>query len=295
VLRALQGVGASAITPLTIVLLSDLVDGEQESSAQGLKVVIDRISTALLPILAGALAMVAWGLPYFLFFLAVPVAFLGLFWLPETRRVEHTSLGAYLGGFNGIGGRPRLQIAFSAGFLRFFLDYGYFTYLPIYLTLTRSTPPVVVGLLFGCFALGAMATASQAGRLVRGRDPAQLVFVGFLLAGVSVLLIPFLPSTALVGISLFVYGLGNGLISPLQKSLLTRNSPPKVLAGVISLDRLTQQVAKSIAPGVMGTLLLVADISAVFWALGAASLASVGLAATLLTATGALRQPQPAK
>jgi hypothetical protein len=45
----------------------------------------------------------------------------------------------------------------------------------------------------------------------------------------------------------------------------------------------------------MGALLLVADISAVFWALGAASLASVGLAATLLTATGALRQPPPAR
>lgn len=294
-LRALQGVGASAITPLTIVLLSDLVAGEQEGSAQGMKVVIDRVATALLPILAGALAMVSWNLPFFLFLLTVPVAWLGLAWLPETRRAEHASFRGYLGSFKGIGYRPRLQIAFCAGFLRFFLDYGYFTYLPIYLTLTRGTPPVTVGLLFGCFALGAMATASQAGRLARGREPAQLVFLGFVLGGASVLLIPFLPSTSLVGLSLFVYGLGNGLISPLQKSLLTRNSPPEVLAGVISLDRLVQQVAKSLAPGVMGALLIVADVSAVFWTLGAASLVSVGLAAMLLTASGALRQPQPAR
>jgi ACDE family multidrug resistance protein len=282
--RVLQGVGASALTPLTIVLLSDLLQGEHETSAQGVKVVLDRVSLSVIPLLAGVLAMVTWQLPYFLFLLALPVAFLGLAWLPETRTTEHASLRAYLGSFRGIGRRPRLLLAFSAGFLRFFLDYGYFTYLPIYLALARGTSPAEVGLLFGAFAAGAMVTASQVGRLARGRDPADLVFVGFVLAGFSVLIIPLLPATLLVGASLFVYGLGNGLISPLQKSLLTRNAPPETRAGVVSLDRLIQQVAKSLAPGAMGALLVVADVSAVFWVLGALSLVSVALAALLLRA-----------
>jgi hypothetical protein len=68
-------------------------------------------------------------------------------------------------------------------------------------------------------------------------------------------------------------------------SLLTRNAPPETRAGVVSLDRLVQQVAKSLAPGLMGALLVVADVSAVFWALGALSLVSVALAALLLHAT----------
>ncbi len=290
-LRALQGVGASAIMPLTIVLLSDLLQGEHETSAQGLKVVLDRVSLSVIPLLAGILAMLTWQLPFFLFALALPVAVLGLAWLPETRTAEHASLRAYLGSFRGIGRRPRLWLAFSAGFLRFFLDYGYFTYLPIYLALARGASPAETGLLFGAFAVGAMVTASQVGRLARGRDPADLVFVGFVLAGVSVLAIPVLPVLPLVAASLFVYGLGNGLISPLQKSLLTRNAPSETRAGVVSLDRLIQQVAKSLAPGAMGALLVVADVSAVFWVLGALSLASVALAAGLL---GAIR-PAPAR
>ena len=65
-------------------------------------------------------------------------------------------------------------------------------------------------------------------------------------------------------------------------SLLTQNAPADVRAGVVSLDRVVQQVAKSLAPGVMGALLLVADVTAVFWVLGGLSLASIVLAALLL-------------
>jgi predicted MFS family arabinose efflux permease len=285
-LRVLQGVGATAILPLTIVLLSDLVSGHQESGAQGMKVFLDRIGIFVIPLLAGVLAVVSWRLPFLLFALAVPVAFLGLAWLPETRPREPTSLRTYLGGFGSIGRRPRLIIAFSAGFLRFFLDYGYFTYLPVYLALARGDSPATVGLLFGFFAAGAMVTATLVGRLARGHEVTHLVFVGFALAGVSVLVIPLLPSTLLVGLSLFVYGLGNGLISPLQKSLLTQNAPADVRAGVVSLDRVVQQVAKSLAPGVMGALLLVADVTAVFWVLGGLSLVSIVLATLLLGAWG---------
>ena len=70
------------------------------------------------------------------------------------------------------GERPRLFVAFVAGSLRFFLDYGYFTYLPIYLALARGTSTVVIGALLAAFALGAIASASQAWRLTRARDPA---------------------------------------------------------------------------------------------------------------------------
>src|SRR5918911_155410 len=59
-LRTLQGVGASAVMPLTIVLLSDLLQGERETSAQGLKVVLDRVSLSVIPLLAGLLAMLTW-------------------------------------------------------------------------------------------------------------------------------------------------------------------------------------------------------------------------------------------
>jgi predicted MFS family arabinose efflux permease len=286
VLRALQGVGASAFLPLTIVLLGDLLEGEQETSAQGAKVVLDRVALTVVPALGGVLVAVSWNAPFSLFALAVPVALLGLIWLPDRHRPTHSGVRAYVGSFRGIGRRPRLLVAFGAGFVRFFLDYAYFTYLPIFLAVTLGTSAAVIGLLFACFAVGAMVTASQAGRLARHRDPVTLVFVGFVLAGVSVLAVPLLPNEVFQGLSMFVYGLGNGLISPLQKSLLTRNAPADLRAGVISLDRVFQQIAKTLAPTLMGVALLAVDVSTVFWLLGALSLGSVGLAAVLVANRG---------
>lgn len=281
-LRALQGVGASAITPLTITLLSDLLQGERETSAQGTKVVLDRIGLAIIPAIGGALALRSWRLAFGLYALAVPIAFAGLLWLAETRPAERGSLLGYFGALGEIGRRPRLLIAFSAGFLRFFLDYGYFTYLPIYLALAFHTSPATVGLLLACFAAGAMITASQAGRLARGRDPAHLLFAGFLVSGLALLAVPILHAEALAGVCLFVYGLGNGMISPYQKNVLTRDAPADIRAGVISLDRVFQQIAKTASPAVMGALLLVAQAGAIFWALGILSLVSVALAAAIL-------------
>ena len=69
----------------------------------------------------------------------------------------------------------------------------------------------------------------------------------------------------MLALASFVFGLGNGLISPLQKSLLTRRTPPSLRGGVVSVDRVIQQVAKSLAPSLMGLLLLLANLEAVFW------------------------------
>ena len=127
-----------------------------------------------------------------------------------------------------------------------------------------------------------MVTASQAGRMARERDPAHLLFAGFLVSGVALLAVPLLHTEGLAGVCLFVYGLGNGMISPYQKNVLTRDAPADIRAGVVSLDRVFQQIAKTISPAAMGVLLLVTQAGAIFWALGVLSLASVALAAAVL-------------
>jgi len=85
----------------------------------------------------------------------------------------------------------------------------------VYLALTQGTSPAEIGLLFAFMAAGAIVSASQAGRLMRGRDPARVLFVGFALAGGSLLVVPLGGSFAFAAGCIFVYGLGNGIISPL--------------------------------------------------------------------------------
>ena len=282
VFRAIQGIGFSAVIPLTIVLIGDLLDGDEEIAGQGLKVFLDRVGYMILPPLGGLLAAFAWHWPFTLYIITVPLGIMTFFWMPETKGKVTSGTRAYLGEMLKLTGHPRLLVAFSAGFLRFFLDYGFLTYFPLFLVRTHGISTATAGLLYVFFSVGAMITSSQAGRLAAGRDKAQVLFVAFLISGIALVAVPFMPGVWSVGISLFFYGIANGVISPMQKSLLTQNAPLEMRGGIVSFDRLIQQASKTISTSVVGLLLVTAELPTIFWMLGLLSLMSVALMALLL-------------
>jgi ACDE family multidrug resistance protein len=280
--RTLQGVGFSAVIPLTIVLIGDLLEGEKEIGGQGLKVFLDRIGYLVFPPLGGLLAAVAWFWPFVFYVLTIPVGLAALLWMPETKGKSNGGTLTYLGDIMRLTRHPRLVIAFSAGFLRFFLDYGFLTYFPLFLVRTHGISTATAGILYVFFSIGAMITASQAGRIAAGRDKAHILFVAFIISGAAVALVPAVPGLWLVGGALFFYGLANGVISPMQKSLLTQNAPAELRGGIVSFDRLIQQVSKTTSTSIVGLMLVSADLSTIFWFLGILSFLSVGLMAFLL-------------
>ncbi|MGZ8425778.1 MAG: MFS transporter, partial [Candidatus Binatia bacterium] len=85
VFRTLQGVGFSAVIPLTIVLIGDLLEGDKEVSGQGLKVFLDRIGYFIFPPLGGLLATIAWFWPFVFYLLAIPLGLVALLYRPETK------------------------------------------------------------------------------------------------------------------------------------------------------------------------------------------------------------------
>jgi MFS transporter, ACDE family, multidrug resistance protein len=280
--RTLQGIGFSAVIPLTIVLIGDLLEGDNEISGQGLKVFLDRIGYLVFPPLGGLLAMIAWYWPFVFYILTIPVGLAAWVWMPETRGKSRGRTGAYLSDILRLTRHPRLMIAFSAGFLRFFLDYGFLTYFPLFLVRTHGISTATAGLLYVFFSIGAMVTSSQAGRIAAGRDKANILFLAFVVSGAAVVAVPFIPGVWLVGGALFFYGLANGVISPMQKSLLTQNAPAELRGGIVSFDRLIQQVSKTTSTSIVGLLLVTTELPTIFWLLGILSFASVGLMACLL-------------
>ena len=282
IFRTIQGIGFSAVIPLTIVLIGDLLEGDEEIGGQGLKVFLDRVGYMILPPVGGLLAAVAWYWPFTLYIITVPLGFMTFFWMPETKEKVRGGTRAYLGDILKLTRHPRLVVAFSAGFLRFFLDYGFLTYFPLFLVRTHGISTATAGFLYVFFSIGAMITSSQAGRIAAGRDKAGVLFLAFIVSGVALVAVPFIPGGWMVGFALFFYGVANGVISPMQKSLLTQNAPLELRGGIVSFDRLIQQLSKTISTTVVGLLLVSAELSTIFWMLGVLSLASVALMALLL-------------
>jgi MFS transporter, ACDE family, multidrug resistance protein len=280
--RAIQGVAYSAVIPLTIVLIGDLLEGDNEIGGQGLKVFLDRVGYFVLPPIGGLLATIAWYWPFTCYFLTVPLGIVAFFWMPETKGQRMKGAKGYLGDVLRLTRHPRLLVAFSAGFMRFFLDYGFLTYFPLFLVRTQGISTATAGLLYTFFSVGAMITSCQAARLAAGRDKTHLLFVAFLISGIAVIAVPFIPGVWLTGAALFFYGLANGVISPMQKSLLTQNAPAEMRGGIVSFDRLIQQVSKTTSTSIVGLLLITAELRTIFWFLGILSVASVVLMAALL-------------
>lgn len=275
-LRVLQGIGFSAITGLTLILISELLPEEKEIHGQGWKVVIDRVAMVGAPIAGGFLAAISWRLAFAPFFLCVPLALAGYLWMPETSRPGGGTLKQYFAETFLAMRVPRLRTAFAASFLRFFLDYGLFTYFSLFLALRYGATAATAGWLVGLSSVGSIITAISIGRIHRWMPPERFLVLAFTGSALGILLLPMQPPLWAVGIAVFVFGMAGGLISPLQKSLLTRNTQPSLRGGVISVDRVIQQIAKSVAPALMGLLLLVAELEAVFWLLGAFGLIGVG-------------------
>ncbi|HWP57414.1 MAG TPA: MFS transporter [Candidatus Acidoferrales bacterium] len=281
-LRAAQGVAFSAVIPLTIVLIGDTLEGSKEVGGQGLKVFLDRVGYLVMPPLGGILAAVAWYWPFVFYALAIPLGVLAFLWLPETRGTNAAGAAAYVKDVLHLTRHPRLVVAFFAGFLRFFLDYGFLTYFPLFLVRTHGISTATAGLLYIFFSAGAMLTSSQAGRLAALSDATKLLFFAFLVSGAALVAVPLLPTVGLVGAALFFYGIANGIVSPMQKSLLTQMAPRELRGGIVSFDRLLQQVSKTASTSIVGILLAATELATIFWILGVLSIASVALMALLL-------------
>jgi ACDE family multidrug resistance protein len=290
VLRAIQGIGASALLPLTIVLISDILPDHQEIRGQGIKVALDRVAMILLPLVGGALAILSWRVAFVPFLLIALLALAAYLFMPETGRPGKDSLKQYLARTSRAIREPRLTLAFATGFLRFFLDYGLYTYLPVIVALRYGASPAAIGFLIAVSAVGSIVTALGIGRVYGRIATETLLAWAFLATAIGVALPALGAPLWLIGIGMLLFGLGNGLISPLQKSLMTRRTAPELRGGVIAVDRVIQQLAKSAAPALLGALLLVASLEVLFWTIAAMSIA--GTLALIVVAM--MRDPEKA-
>ena len=226
ILRVIQGIGFCSVLPLTIVLIGDLLEGDREVGGQGLKVFLDRVGYMILPPLGGILAAIAWFWPFVLYLLAVPLSLMVISWMPETMAKRETKAWSYLRDVLRLSRHPRLMVAFAAGFLRFFLDYGFLTYLAIFLVRTHGVSTATAGFLFIFYAGGAMITSSQAGHLAARFDKARLLFAAFVVSGLGLVAVPMMPSVGLVGVPLSFMAWPTVLSHPCRRAF-SRKTPPE--------------------------------------------------------------------
>lgn len=291
-LRFFQGVGATALGSLNTVIIGDLYQGNHRARAMGLNASVLSVGTALYPLIGGCLAMIAWYYPFFLPWLAVPLALAVLRLLDVPEPSVKDGLGTYLReAWNGISDRTILGL-FGAGVLTFIILYGAgLTYFSILLGEEFGASAVVIGVLMSGMSISTAIVSSQLGRLSSRFSARTLIVAGFAGYTVSMLLIPMVSILWLFMLPTLLLGASLGITVPGIHTLLAERATLELRGIIMSVNSAMLRVGQTLGPPVIGAVFLVGGFGGAFMAAAALGLVGVALGFFLLGDAGARRLP----
>ncbi|MBS3815832.1 MAG: MFS transporter, partial [Hadesarchaea archaeon] len=97
---------------------------------------------------------------------------------------------------------------------------------------------------------------------------AGLICIGFLITGISLLILPMGLNLVLIGSFLGIFGIGRGLIQPQINALVTEAAPQNLLGGLVSIYNIMKYAGQMAAPITLGWVITFASIEFAFWVSG---------------------------
>lgn len=271
-LRGLQGIGYSGITPVIITAIGDLYAESKEATAQGLRFTSSGAAQATFPLAAGVLVGVAWQFPFFIYFVAVPIAVMMALWFeepgepsaadsrgaPATDGAPRPRCSAYVVALGGLSVQPKIAAVLIAFTVPSFLYLAFLTYNSFLVVTALGGSPGVAGLLTTVISVIYAIAASQASRITDyfGSRVVPLVFSNVCM-GLGISLTAFAPTIPVAIVGTAVMGLGVGLAFSLLRSVLTGLAPETYRGVLVGVGESTVRLSMSVAPIVLGGLVAV--------------------------------------
>lgn len=89
--RALQGIGVGGMMNTVVAAIGDMYDEPHRSRAMGWRVTVQGLTNATVPFVSGAIATMAWFLPFYIHSAAIVLGILAAFKLKEPAGASRTS------------------------------------------------------------------------------------------------------------------------------------------------------------------------------------------------------------
>lgn len=248
-LRFLQGIGASALVTLAVTLIGDVYDGPRRDAVMGINSSVIGTGSAAYPLIGGALAGIRWSVPFLFFGIGIAVAVAAAVSLPEPETGAPSDVRTYLRGLGAVAVRPRPLAIFGAIFVVFFVFYGAVqTALPLLLSDEFDLSSAEIGPLLAAVAVASAVVSSQYGRVSEWRNATELVALGFVAYGCSLLAVRIAPSPAFVGASLLLFGVGFGLVIPSVDTAIVTAVSGDLRAGMMGMRTAVLRLGQTLGP-----------------------------------------------
>ncbi len=262
-LRALQGIGFAALTPIIITSLGDLYAGTKEATAQGLRFTGSGLSQTAFPLAAGVLVGLAWQYPFLLYAVAFPIAAVVYVYfeepLDEAADGESEGIRAQVGEMRALVAHRRAWTMVVARGSANVAWFGFLTYNSILVVDVLGHAPAEAGVLAALASLTYALAASQAGRVADAFDDRLYPLVATNLSMGAGLALAFLArSFAVAAVGVAFMGIGFGLVLSIYRSVITTLPPADLRGGLVSLGEGSGRAAATATPVVMGVAVAVA-------------------------------------
>jgi MFS transporter, ACDE family, multidrug resistance protein len=264
ILRFIQGIGVGGMTAMSLVIIGDVYKGLESVHAIGLISMAFAIGTILASLIGGGLAMFGWNYPFLFYVFSIPFAlFVGVF-LPETRNETPISDHKGIGEAFVLLKDFRISYTIFMGFAIYFLLFSMTIYLPFMLKSMFEFTSLKSGFMLAIIGVVVILVASRIKILVCKYSIIPVIITGFSLVGLAMIGIPILPSIIGIALLLLMFGAGLGIAQPVIDALIVRISPSYARGGILSIHSFGKYVGQSIAPVILGIILVYSGFTMVF-------------------------------
>jgi ACDE family multidrug resistance protein len=263
-LRALQGIGFAALTPIIITSIGDLYAGTKEATAQGLRFTGSGLSQTAFPLAAGLLVAAAWQYPFLLYAVAFPIA--AVVYVHFEEPLDEAGDGSSGAGLREQVADMRTLVAHRRAWAMVAARgtanvawFGFLTYNSILVVDVLGHTPAEAGALAALASLAYALAASQAGRVAdRFDDRLHPLIATNLSMGAGLALAFLAPSLAVAAVGVALMGIGFGLVLSIYRSVITTLPPPDLRGGLVSLGEGSGRAAATVTPIAAGAAVAVA-------------------------------------
>jgi MFS family permease len=248
-LRALQGIGATALVMLAVTLIGDIYEGAQLTALIGVNGSMIGVGAAFFPLVGGTLAEIAWNVPFLVYGVGVLVGLIAVVVVQEPARDEAADVRTYFGRMVAISQVPKALAIFGALLAAVFLFYGaLITALPLLLSDEFGLSPGTIGPILAVISVTEATIASQYGRVAQIRTGPELVALGFVAYGSGFLLLWITSSIEVIVVALLAFGVGFGVIFPSIDATLITDISEDLRAGVMGMRTSMLRFGQTLGP-----------------------------------------------
>jgi MFS transporter, ACDE family, multidrug resistance protein len=272
--RALLGAVSGGIAAASLGLLGSMYEGKERSQALGLATSTLTITGITDPLLGGWVGNHNWRYSFYLYALALPIAFLiGAIFRKESplqAKAMQDNPAKSLFRVLTQPGAKRILLALS---LTSVAMYAVVIYAPLYLKQAIAADNLLNGVVLASRAIGASIVAAfGASKLSQLIGTQPTIAVGFALMGITLTTIPLLHQINLILAASILFGAGFGIVLPSLYSALANFAPSELRSSVLAIGTGVGFLGQFMSPVLLGPVIYYTSLENVFYAAASVAL-----------------------